>query len=50
MLTCVGVVVGPLGFVPKRKDRGHHLFVNSRISTPFSFLVQVFEFSEEEEF
>jgi hypothetical protein len=43
------VVVGPLGFVPQRKEHGHHLFVNSRISILFSFLIQdLSEFFEEE--
>ena len=44
------IEVGPLGFVPQRKDQGHHLFVISRILSLFSFLTEgLSEFFEETE-
>jgi hypothetical protein len=36
------IVVGPLGFVPKRKEGRRHFFVNSRTSSLFSFLINNF--------
>jgi len=43
------IVVGPLGFVPKRKEGWHHLFVNSRTLSLFSFLIKdLSEFFKEE--
>lgn len=41
LLTFLGVlVVGSLGFVPKRKELRRNLFVNSQTLSPFSFLAE----------